>query len=243
MRKLRKANNRRFGICVLVFSLIVTGGIARIKNAKAEENIYNVVQKPIPTMNILSTDSIYIKGTRTVNVVSRGSVEIDKPKRPNYNISVPIEYQDLIFNLCQKNNLNYEFVLSVFHYESKFNFNAINKNSNGSYDLGFCQLNSYFLGEYRDNAVKYCNLSPNVKFNVFNPDHNIRAGIGTIAYLKNYWVQRGVSDQDLLEFITGSFNLGCSGFEQYIKKTGKIEREYSRQIEKRKYLLKTSNTF
>lgn len=239
MRKFKHTYNRKYGIGVLIFALVITGGgITKTKNIKAEENTYNIVQKPIVTMNILSTSSIYINKTKTVNIVPQSNA----PERPKYQINLDQKYQDLIWQLCIKNNLSYEFVLAVFHYESKFNTTATNKNKNHSVDFGVAQLNSNFIDTYRGYAIEYCNLSPNEKFDIYNADHSIRAGIGTIVYLRNYWKQKGVSDSDIAEFVTGSYNLGVLGFEQYIQRTGKIEREYSRQVEKRVNLLKTSNT-
>ena len=43
-------------------------------------------------------------------------------------------HKDIIESICKKNNLSYEMVLSIFHYESKgFNPKSINKNTNGRY--------------------------------------------------------------------------------------------------------------
>jgi len=237
MRKFKRINNKQFGISVLILSLIITqAGITKIRNAKAEEKeipqiiVEYQIQEKIRTIPSRST---YIESEKLVNIY---------PQRPEYDISLPIKYQDLIWQLCLKNDLSYEFVLAVFHYESKFNPQAKNKNKDKSTDVGVSQLNNYYIDTHRGYAIKYCDLPESVNFNMLNPDHNIRAGIGTLVYLRDYWRQKGVSEHYLLEYITGSFNMGVTGFTEYIKRTGKIEREYSRQIKIRKDKLEISNT-
>jgi len=225
-KQYKLVNHNRFVATGLILTLIATGAIAKIKNARAED---------ISPSTILSTQSIYI-ANRSINTLNI------YPERPKYNINLSEEYQDLIYELSMKNGLSYEFALAVFHYESKFDPKATNKNRDKSIDEGFSQLNSRFTNTYRDYAVRYGNLDPNVQFDVFNIDHSIRAGIGTLVYLRDYWKQRGVSEENSLEYITGSFNLGIEGMKKYIRQTGKIEREYSRQVQKRKDMLEISNT-
>ena len=229
----KRFNNKHLGISVLIVSLIVAGGISRTKNVVADE--------PITTYNILATESVYIANRNTTNIIPMvARTEPSVSQRPQYNINLSETNQNLIYELCAKNNLSYEFVLSVFHYESKFNPKSINKNTDGSRDEGICQLNSYYTDTYREYAIKYCGMDKNTQFDPFNADHSIRAGIGTLAYLKNFWIQKGVDSNELLEYITGSYNQGIVGYQSYIKRTGKTEREYSKQIQARKEKLRVS---
>jgi len=242
MRRMRKRfNGKPYGMYGLIFILAITGGIARDKNVKADILHSNGT--------IVTTTSIYSSKDKTVNIIPNGvdagtvkSPPIKKVK-PNYKLNMSKENSDLIYELCLKNNLSYEFVLSVFHYESKFDPNARNKNTDISEDQGFAQINSYYTDTYKGYAIQYCGLSPNVQFDPFNSDHGIRAGIGTLTYLKNYWVQEeGVGNESLMNLVVGSYNLGLQGMKQYIKKTGITEREYSRQIQIRKDKLRSSNS-
>ena len=230
MRKYKQAYNRKYGICVLVLALVMsTAGITRSRDARAEEVIHSNNGG-----KIIATQSIYIANRKTLNVY---------PERPKYNINLSEENQNLIFQLCIKNEISYELVLAVFHYESKFNPNAINtSNKDKSRDVGISQLNNRFTNTYRDYAIKYCELSPSTKFDVVNVDHNIRAGIGILVYLRDYWKQRGVRDDLLMIYVHNSYNLGIVGFQKYIKQTGNIDREYSRQILLRKEKLETTHT-
>ena len=247
MRKLKRINNKQFGICVTVLITLVCSqaGINKIRNAEAEEKItpQRIFEYQIQERNItIPSRSVYIESENIVNIYPEEIVSEAPVTRPEYNLNLSEECQDLIYDLCIKNDISYEFVLAVFHYESMFNSNATNKNRDNSMDIGVSQLNNYYTDTHKMFAIKYCELSENAKFNMFNPDHNIRAGVGTLVNLRDYWKQKGVSDNQMLEYITGSYNLGLYGFEQYIKRTGKIEREYSRQVQKRKNKLGTTHT-
>jgi hypothetical protein len=127
--------------------------------------------------------------------------------------------------------------LSVFHKESRFEILAVNKNKNLSYDNGLVQLNNQFEKFYIQMAIKYCEFDVNIPFNKFNPDHSIRAGIGGLVYYRDYWRERGVSEEDLAPMILNSYNMGITGFDKYIRNTGTISRSYDRDIYKRKEML------
>ena len=236
-----KLYGKPIGMYGLIFLLAITIGIARDRNVKADDHIIN--------RNIVATSSIYSSKDKTTNIISNGVEEEEEvkeakspPVMPNYKLNLSKENQKLIFELCLKNNLSYEFVLSVFNLESGFRANAINKNTNGTCDSGIAQLNSKFMGDYEENAITYCDLPQGTVFDPFNAEHGIRAGIGTLTRLKNYWVQKGVRGADLMPVIVGSYNLGTQAYEEYIQKTGTIEREYSKQIQIRKDKLKTRNS-
>lgn len=242
MRKFKRIHNRQFGICLLAFTLVISiGGINKTRNAEAEENIpERIIEYQITEKNTtIPSRSIYIESENTLNIVP----EYQEPVRPDYDINLDEKYQSLTWNLCLKNDLSYELALSAFHKESNFKLDAINtSNQDKSTDVGVSQLNSYYMETHREYAVRYCNLPENVKFNPMNPDHNIRAGIGHLVYLRDYWKQKGVSEESMLDYICNSYNLGAYGFQKYIERTGKIEREYSRQVLKRKIKLESTHT-
>lgn len=242
MRKFKRVYNKKFGICVLILCLVVSqGGITKIRNAEAEDKFpQRTIEYQIQEKNTtIPSRSIYIESENMVDIVP----EFQEPVRPNYDINLSEKYCELIWQLCLKNDISYELVLSTFHYESRFRFNAINtSNQDSSIDIGVAQLNSYYMEVHKDLAVKYCDLPENVKFNPLNPDHGIRAGIGNLVYLRDYWKQKGVSEELMLDYVCNSYNLGLTGFQRYISRTGKIEREYSRQILKRKIKLETTHT-
>jgi len=222
-------------ISVIALSLLMTPNLihtnqiesrpTQLNNSANFTNI-NILQK-LRQQYILPSKEIIINTTQ---------------EKPRYDIKLSQKYQNLVYKLCEENNLSYEMILSIMYQESRFIINAVNINNNGTIDYGLFQLNSGFISTHRDRAIKYCGLSENARFNVLNPDHNIRAGIGGIIENKEYYIAKGVIDEDMLKYVSNSLNMGISGYEKYIKRTGMTSRSYSRQIYKNKAMLENTQT-
>ncbi|MCR4434840.1 MAG: hypothetical protein QHH06_04820 [Clostridiales bacterium] len=187
--------------------------------------------------------------TEPLQAVVRDDQLVDE-EMPVYNIKLDEKWQKLIYYLCKKNNLNYEMVLSFFEFESEgFNLSLIcaNRDSQGrvlSYDYGIAQINSRELEAYRQHAITYCELDRKVKFNPLNPDHGIRAGIGGLAFYRDYWKERGIADEkQLFEYSLNSYNMGADSYKKYVSYTGSTSRNYNRQIFKRKAILENHWSF
>jgi hypothetical protein len=228
MRRFKRINNKRFGIYVLIFILIITtGGIIRYKHIKKINN--QKQYKTVDNVNVIQYQ--YLKNQY-----------IEEDMKPNYNIALDQEYQDLIYQLCKNNNISYEFTLSIMYHESSFNPNAINNNKNGSKDISLFQLNDRFVITHKENAIKYCELPENIIFDINNPNHNIRAGIGNIVYLRDYYKNKGVSEDELLKYCSNAYQLGIFGYANHVKKTGMTSRNYSKQVSKYKEILENTHT-
>jgi len=231
--KIHMISKKKFMISVIVFALIISeGGMLTYQYYKIKYN--NELHTKVKTIvQSLPEQPIYTY-----------KIEKDiKPQRPHYNINLSEEYQDLIWKLCQKNNLSYEMVLSLFHLESEgFDVNKISFNKNGTKDGGIAQINSRYANWYKELAIQYCDLDPTINFNPLNPDNGIRAGIGGLTFWRDYWRQRGISEEDLFNYLTNSYNEGALAFERYVKRTGTITRGYDRAILKRKENLERYGT-
>lgn len=76
-----------------------------------------------------------------------------------------------IIDTCLENNVNPLVFLALLKNENPtLNCFAVNKNNNGSLDLGLCQLNSNFLEDF---IYKYWDENLYGEFYVFNYQHNI----------------------------------------------------------------------
>jgi len=173
-----------------------------------------------------------------------------KDDTPYYDINLDKKWQKLIYELCEKNNLDYRMVLSFFEYESEgFKLDLICYNRDGkgrilSYDSGIAQINSKYVEDYRQHAIKYCDLDKDVKFDPLNPDYGIRAGIGGLAYYREYWMAKGITDEEtLFHYCLNSYNRGAVDYENYVRNTGNISRSYDREIFRRKESLETEGKF
>jgi hypothetical protein len=103
---------------------------------------------------------------------------------------------------------------------------AVNKNSNGSYDLGISQQNSKFVFETASRAgIK--------AFDPMNPKHSIKVCIVKLAGLRDYWINQGYDSQEsLFWLILGSYNRGVSGMKRYIKYNGTLQTDYALKVAK-----------
>lgn len=227
MRRIRVVNKKRFVATVILLSIGITSGSVYAYNT----NKYNTLQET----QILS-EQVVVKNETPID----NTYQINK--KPNYDLQLEQKYQDLIYNLCDNNNLSYELVLSVQYVESKFNTDAVNINKNNTRDFGLFQLNSKFLEEYRTYAIQYCWLSKDIKFDVTNPDHNIRAGIGLLVHLRDYYKDKGMSDEQMYYYIVNSFHQGKEGYLKDVKRTGTLSRGYDRRVSEVKEQLETTNS-
>ena len=225
----------KFIVPMVLCSLIISQGTIINGNPKDLSNINHI---NITNSNILEKfREVYIL-PKEINILIN-----ETNKKPNYEIALSEKYQNLVYELCVKNNLSYDMVLSIMYQESRFNQRAINHNTNHSIDMGLFQLNNRFIPTHHERAVKYCYLPKNTFFDVWNPDHNIRAGIGNIVYLQDYWKTQGIMDEQSLErHVENSLQLGLYGYEKTIKQTGRTSREYDRLISRNKNLLIKNHT-
>jgi len=230
VRRLEYNYINKCGIFILTFGLVIS-------QAGIINPLHNVEQK------INNIKQLEIKYVRFQDYLETPDIQKDYPisVKPNYNLDLDEKYQNLIFQLCQKNDLSYEMVLALFYCESEFNTKAIHKNNDNTMDLGIAQVNSSDLDFYKECGVKYCDLDSKAKFNLMNPEQNIRVGIGLITYLKEYWRERGVDNELLNTYIMNSYHEGIYGYSNSIKKTGRVSRNYSKKINKYKNMLLKSN--
>lgn len=211
-----KSRQRATKLVVLVATAMITyGGTRVIYEDKAQ-----IQTEQIKIMSY--TDIITTYNTKTLP----DSTFSEIAEMPQYNISLAKEYQKLIWDICQNNNISYELVISVISNESKFNVKARHINKDGSIDKGLFQINSNSLDDYSKYAIQYGGLSKDVKFDVNNVEHNIRAGIGGLVYFRNYYKQQGVSDEDLVYYILGSYNQGFDGYISYVNRNKYISTPY-----------------
>ena len=148
------------------------------------------------------------------------------------DVDLDLELQEFIWETSEKYEMSYDLVLAVLYKENRgFDLNAKNKNSNGSIDRGLMQLNN----KYNYWHAELIGLSEK-EFDVFNPYHNIEAGIAVLNHYRQYWIDRGVTDQErLFKYMLNSYNAGIEGY----KSMGLVSRSYDREIIKYKVKLET----
>lgn len=90
-----------------------------------------------------------------------------------------IPFEECFINASKKYNVPKEILISIASVESKFKQDAINRNSNGSYDLGIMQINSIWFSK-----LSKIGISKNM---LHNPCQNIMVGAWVLAQnIENY---------------------------------------------------------
>lgn len=137
-----------------------------------------------------------------------------------YNIPLSKEQQEWLQQLCMDNSFSYEIALSIIYTESRYDANVISKTS----DYGLFQLKLAYHQYFSD-------LAGLKEYNVLNYKDNSKMAISYLVYIKNYWIKKGTTDdQILMVYILNSYNAGITGYEKYIAETGTIHRNYDKKV-------------
>lgn len=96
---------------------------------------------------------------------------------------LPPELSDYIVKLCSELELEDELVVAILLKENpELNFEAMNRNLNGTVDLGLWQLNDkYLYTDFQRNFWKF----EDIELNAFNWKHNTFIAIHQIEWLNN----------------------------------------------------------
>ncbi len=116
----------------------------------------------------------------TGDIALEDFLELDKVEEPKtVKVKFPEEYQSFIDRYCDFYNVPEWIVYGIISVESRWKVSVVNKNSNGSYDVGLGQLNSNYLDYYIE---KFWNEP--VDFNPENGYHNMYIVIRQLDWLK-----------------------------------------------------------
>lgn len=143
-----------------------------------------------------------------------------------YDIPLDDDLQKYIYEITEEYDMDYTVVLAIIWTENNsFDVNAMHKNSNGTVDMGLMQLNS----KYKNWQAELAGINK-CEFNAYNPHHNIQAGVGILNYYKEYWLNKGISEDQIFNHTVNSYNMGHAGFGKYVNKHKKTTRYYDQKV-------------
>lgn len=147
---------------------------------------------------------------KTNDFVSKSiPIEVSREVVKQYNIPLDFRTQQFIIKECEQYDLSPELAFALIQKESEFNPLAVS-NTN---DKGLFQLN---IGTYPWIAEQ---LGIN-NFDPFNVEHNIKAGIWYLNYLRSYWQNQNYSDEEVFSLMLLSYHKGINGCKKHMKKYG-----------------------
>lgn len=108
--------------------------------------------------------------------------------------------QRFTYELCEREQVDYELALAVMWSESRFEAGAVHLNDNGTRDSGLMQINDVNSG-WMEETFQVTNL--------MDEEQNIRAGVGLLAQFVNRYGER----DGLM-----AYNLGETGMKRAKKR-------------------------
>ncbi len=128
----------------------------------------------------------------------------------NKPINMSDEYYDYVVQAAKDNNIPISVILATMTTENElYDPYAKSKNTNGTYDMGLCQVNSNYYEEFG----KIYNID---NFDPYNPEQAIEFIAKHMKYLSNYGVENfGLNDEDSYIFAAGAYNRGLGNECKY----------------------------
>lgn len=151
--------------------------------------------------------------------------EIDFPYYDNIPLSE--EVQQYIYETAAEYSISYELVLAIAEVESDFDPKAVSYNDSS---LGLFQINKNNTLDWIASEADIENVDP------FNPKHSARMAAWYVSWLRDYWLDAGMNEEDVTNAVLLSFNRGIYGAEKYMKKNG-LNHSYVEKVLDYKYKL------
>ena len=201
-------------IFVSILLIVMTITLVAIKSTNGEmEQCDKSIALLETKIEDTKQDQIKMDTYFTANI-STPMIQIEQTEVPNYYIAeIPLDkdLQLYTYNLCQEKQIDYDLVLAVMWNESRFNANALNYNTNGTYDHNIMQINDIM----KDYALEKCNVT-----DLENTKDNILVGTTRLSEM----VQKYGESQGLI-----AYGLGENGMKQLNYK-GKYSTQSSRDV-------------
>lgn len=121
-----------------------------------------------------------------------------------YFYRIPSNYRQTCKELAENLHISYKVMYNLVLKESDWNSKAINKNKNGTYDIGLTQINSSNF-EYFYWKILKKDITKSVNFKSFYlvPETNLKTGMLYLRWLLNYF------DQDYYKAVM-AYNCGLT---------------------------------
>jgi hypothetical protein len=224
--KFKLTNERRFIAFIIIVFVILC--FMFFTNQDKPKIGTKAVIKPVSLL--INQDKMLHK--ETVQEIKKPEL----PELPEYKIPLTDELQKYTWDLCLENGLSYELVLALIKIESQFNTQKVSRNSDRTTDLGLTQINDKYMHYH-------CKLVGVKNFDPFNPEKSIELTVKLLKHYKDYWTEKGCSEEDTGHIILNCYNQGLEGFIKYVNKTHRIDSIYSNTILKNKMYLEKYGEF
>lgn len=191
-------------LIIWLFSLLISAICNTVFKHDETANIENIT-------NIEAVDVIPITSqayaSESVTYTIEENIIIDYNKKPD---GLKTDYYEQVIEISNNEDVPPEVILAIMTTENEsYDANASYKNSNGTVDMGLCQINSSYVDYFAD-TYNIDNLDP----------YNVKDAITFVArhmkYLSNYAKDKyDLSEKDSYIFAAGAYNRGLSNECKY----------------------------
>lgn len=136
-------------------------------------------------------------------------VECKEPEYRIYDIPINQELQIFIQDECDKYKLSETMFYGIVNKESEFKQGLISQ----THDHGISQIN---INTFNWLNKKYFNN----ELNINNQKDKIKASIFYLNYVKKYWQDKDLCDEEVFKLTILSYHLGINGCSSFVKKYG-----------------------
>ena len=219
--------SRRILMGVLILFLIGVFAISGIYDLFfiSNESI-PIIKSTSANANNSETSAVYLKETDNSEIKSNDETETNdnvetvlyldtehtyNSQSINYKPdAMPEEYYNYAVEYANKNNISLVAILTILTIENKtYNPNAQHHNTNGTVDMGLCQVNSMY---YQAESSKY----GMVNFDPYDPKQSIEFLSHHFKYLCDYANNNyGLTGEEMYLFAAGAYNRGLGGEIKY----------------------------
>lgn len=210
--RINKVKFARFIIISLAFIALMVWLFSLMINA-----IYNMVFKHDETANVNNVTNIDVVEVIPVSSQVYASdcitCEIEETNKIDYSKKpegLEDTYYKHVIEISDEENVPSEVILAIMTTENElYDVNATCKNSNGTIDMGLCQINSSYVDYFAD-TYDIENLDP------YNAEDAITFVARHMKYLSNYAKDKyDLSEKDSYIFAAGAYNRGLGNECKY----------------------------
>jgi soluble lytic murein transglycosylase-like protein len=224
-------------IYLLILIILLAGLANYLHSNDSEEQKESTNSNEIVVSNKLIQKE-YVYSNMDKNTVKIASVDetvtaesADQIEFPYYDsISLSEEVQQFTWEMANEYQVSYELPLAIMDVESDYTSDITSVTN----DYGIMQLNTNPNRYYEGGTMEWAaeNIGKESEFDPYNPYHNIEAGIWYISWLRDYWLNRGYSEEDTYMLVIMSYNLGIGSMDEYLHKYGLVPNDYFKKVDR-----------
>jgi membrane-bound lytic murein transglycosylase MltF len=222
---LKQAKKELIYLLIIIILIVVFANYLHSNDSEEQQEVTSlneiVVLSDVVESKLIYTEmnNYYLKAPIVSTAETKPADDIDNFP---YFEDIPLseEVQRYIYETAEEYSISYELVLAIAKVESNYDPSVIAQGR----DKGLYQLNS-------DNTLDWAAEMAGIEnFEWDNPKHSAKAAINYLSWLREYWLDKGYSEEDVFAISTMSYNMGIGNMQEYINRNGIVPNAYLNKV-------------